>query len=142
MIPRRFLLLMLFTAALSACGSENVRETGVGAVFEPGVSKPNVMVGSLEVAIIERPARDRARIRATWRRAAGVDGCQLRMRLPTGAVLVEGEETYMLLPDEAAGVREWVVEFPTGAPLDATVRLCGDAGAGVRLCDSYVRLTR
>ena len=130
MRPHRLCLLMLCTLALGACGTESAPETGTTAVFEPGVSKPNAMVGSLDVAIVERPARDRARIRASWRRADGVEGCQLQLHLPRGAVLVDGDETYMLAPEEAAGVREWVVEFPTGAPLDATVRLCGDAGAG------------
>ncbi len=138
----RIVIVLLSCAALAGCGEERVREAGPGAVFEPGVGKPNAFVGSLDAAIVERPTRDRARIRATWRRAAGVEGCELQLHLPHGVLLLEGEAVHVLTPDELEGERTWLVAFPTGAVLDATVRLCGDAGRGVRICDSYVRLTR
>jgi len=143
MLLRRLALSFLCTAALSfaGCGSESVQALGAGKVHEPGHGKPNAAVGALEIAIVERPSSDRARVRATWRSADGVAGCELQLRLPDGAVMIEGERSYALGPDEREGVREWLVEFPTGMVLDATVRLCGDAGAGLRLCESYVRLT-
>lgn len=140
------LLALIPALFLSACGGEDARPS---ASVRWNTSKPGSRVGTLRAAIVERPARDRALIEVQWEARphdahAGRHhtACELRLRLPEGAILLAGEEARPLASDEPVGRHEWLVEFPLGRPLDAVVAYCAETEAGPRAAEVAVRLTQ
>ena len=127
---------------LCACGGEE----GIGQEsVHWNTSKPGSRVGAVRAAIVERPSPDRARIEVQWE-AGPHDGhegeCELRLLLPEGALLLEGESLRRLASDEPLGRHEWLVEFPLGRALDAVVTYCAETEAGPRAAEVTVRLTQ
>jgi hypothetical protein len=104
-------------------------------------AKPSSIVASLRAAVVERPAPDRARIEAHWTARQAGAGCALRLVLPPQVLLVEGAASPPLDPDLTVGEATWLVQFPTGQPLDAVIRYCADTPDGLRAAEVAVRLT-
>ena len=126
--------------ALAGCGSET--QTPATAPVHWTSSKPNPLVGSLQAAVVERPAPDRAWIEVRWDGRNHGDECAVTISLPEGALLLEGEPARPLGVDEAVGTHRWLVEFPLGRPLDAVLRYCAMTPDGMRACEAAIRLTQ
>ncbi len=106
-------------------------------------SKPTSPVGRVRAAVVERPARDRARIEARWQNRTAAENCALELVVPPGVIVLEGERRTALQVGETAGTATWLVEFPVGGAghaLDAVVRFCAQTEAGLRAAETTVRL--
>lgn len=135
---RSLLPLAIASFLVAGCGSEQAP-----APFTPeqGVSgKPHPEIGTVRGAIVDRPSADRALIEAHWALGASAEGCEIVLVLPEGASLVDGDEQRDVPEGQSQGVDRWLVQFPTGRPLDAVIRLCGTATRGHRIVEAYVRL--
>jgi len=131
---------------LAGCGAEERAEP---AQARWRASKPGSRVGTVRAAVVERPSPDRALIEVQWeaRLHAAHAGradltCELRILLPEGAFLLEGEAARSLASDEPLGRHHWLVQFPLGRPLDAVVTYCAETEAGPRAAEVAVRLTQ
>ena len=110
-------------------------------------SKPASAVGRVRAAVVERPAPDRAWIEAHWEAHADAHvaeanhDCRLRIDLPEGAWLVEGDTEIALDETLPGGSHRWLVSFPLGRPVDAVLRYCACTPQGERAAELAVRLT-
>lgn len=137
-------LVLLALVSLPACGER--QRVPVTHVPRWNVSKPASAVGRVRVAVVERPAPDRAWVEAVWEahdHAAHEmpTDCELRIALPEGAFVLEGEECVPLASALGGGSHRWLVSFPTGRPLDAVLRYCAVTPQGPRAAEVAVRLT-
>ena len=138
--------ILLLAPLLTGCGGED-RAESVQARWS--ASKPGSRVGTVRAAVVERPSPDRALIEVQWeaRLHAAHAGradmtCELRLLLPEGAFLLEGEAARSLASDEPLGRHHWLVQFPLGRPLDAVVTYCAETEVGPRAAEVAVRLTQ
>jgi len=145
--PAMRTLLPLVLALLVTGGSCGLGGCGAPKGTAPGPvrwmeSKPNPIVGSLRVAVVERLGPDRVRIEAHWVGIGGREGCAIDLGLPAGVIVVEGVERIELAPEEGAGEARWILEFPLGVgPLDAVVRYCVQNPEGMSSAQCAVRMT-
>ncbi len=110
-------------------------------VAPPSVTgKPNRLLGTLELEIVERPTEDRALVRASWTRAVGTANCSLEAIAPEGAFFVEGLEEVGLADEAYEGEAHWLLDFSTGSDLDFVVRLRGKTDRGAESLEAVVRL--
>jgi hypothetical protein len=136
-VPLRLAVLCLLLLG-AACGDEPGAGPGPRDTWARG--KPNPALGRIEAAVVERPARDRARIQARYALLPEAHGCRLQIVLPPGVLLVEGSPDTPLQDGVRRGEAVWLVEFPSGRPLDALVRVCAQGARGVAVCEAAVRL--
>lgn len=102
--------------------------------------KPLVALGSLAVAVTERPRIDVAVVRATWERGPLGSGARLVLLLPEGAALLEGEGDLPLPDGVASGTSTWRVQFLPDRTLDVAVRLVADVAGASASREDYARL--
>jgi hypothetical protein len=131
------LVLLVAAIASCACGGEPRGPAPIRWVE----TKAQSPVGTLRAAVVERPARDRAWIEARWDARDHGSACELRLVLPDGVLRLEGDEVVPLAVEERQGMYRWLVEFPTGRPLDAVLRYCAALAEGMRVAELSVRLT-
>lgn len=146
-ISQTVLLIALAMGAvttLSACGDRS--DATVATAPRWNVSKPASAVGRVRAAVVERPAPDRVWIEAIWEahdhgtNEAPTD-CEIRIDVPEGAFILEGQERVPLSVDDGGGSYRWLVSFPVGRPLDAVLRYCAVTAQGPRAAEVAVRLT-
>ena len=118
------------------------RAAGPALPTQGVVGKPRPLLGHLELEAVERPAPDRAWVRARWVRADGAHGCRLDLILPAGATLLSGEASVPVDDAATAGEASWLLDVPTGQDLDLTARLCGTTDLGDQALEAYLPLAR
>jgi hypothetical protein len=132
------LVSLLLPLLAAACGEAPAPVRGAPDAWIRG--KPNPLLGQVEAGVVDRPAADRARIRARYTRLAGTPSCRIELVLPDGVLLREGEADMPLPADAQQGEAQWVVELPSGRTLDAVVRLRAEGPRGTLACEVPVRL--
>jgi hypothetical protein len=137
LLPQMLLLLLGAACLLPACGGPEAP-----ASVQWMESKPNPIVGSLRVAVVERLGPDRVRVEAHWVGIADREGCAVDLGLPAGVIVLEGDERLDLAASAPSGETSWILEYPLDlGPLDAVVRYCVQTPEGVRAAQCAVRLT-
>ncbi len=102
--------------------------------------KPNAGLGTLDAAVVDRPAPDRAVVEVHWRRGPRGGNAALEVMPPDGAWLVTGSEVVPLTPGLAEGTERFTLDFDRGRDLDLVVRLAVRTLRGDRSIETYVRL--
>lgn len=145
---RALLLPVLFVASATVslldangcccrCGSPAEQAPAIEHAVQ---GKPRPELGAIEARIVARPTPDRTEVEATWRRHDPAAACELHLVLPEGATVLEGEAITVLPAATRTGTARWLIDFPTGAPLTLTVRLCGETPRGERVTECYLPL--
>lgn len=102
--------------------------------------KPQAHHGTVEVAVVDRPAADTAVVRADWTRRATDLPTTLELLLPEGAVLLEGVPWQTLSGDALAGACTFSVRFLTDRTSDVVVRLSAVEQGQSLTREAYARL--
>lgn len=102
--------------------------------------KPLPALGTLSVAVTERPALDLAVVRASWERGPQGTTARLLLVLPEGAELIEGDLEQRLPDGLGSGTSTFRVRFLPDRTSDVTVRLTADVEGRAVSREEYVRL--
>lgn len=140
-------LLCAAALALASVAGPGGRSPGARGGLPPSrayardcAGKPQAHHGTVEVAVVDRPAADTAVVRADWTRRGTDLPTTLELLLPEGAVLLEGASWQALPGDLLAGACTFTVRFLTDRTSDVVVRLSAQQQGQSLTREAYARL--